>query len=296
MNQFKIYIFFRYLIVLSFTLSFGHLQIFQLHAAESISQTHLLSIGICPPWKPQPASACEKSVEATGKELTQRLGIPDQNWHKLLNEQATTKGLFEKFAMLAEQIGPDDRLIIYANLHAGSLDPSKPAGPDNDVFVLWSEEKPEVMAFAVAQGLWIEASEFARHVHQVPAGEVIFIMDACESGAVIPLFIADHPKNDKVRPEAVVTSAKFDQFANFSADQSMALYSKIFAETLATHDGPFSDLLQATAKKTQEAAVPICDLLAADLKKNGLDPTSCRQQPITHDPDEILSKLELNRL
>ncbi len=264
--------------------------------AENARTTHLLSIGICPPWKPQPTSACEKSVEATGKELVARLGIADKNWHKLLNADATTTGLYNKLAELSGKLGSDDRLIIYANLHAGSLDPSKPAGPDNDVFVLWSDEKPAVMAFAVAQGVWIEAKEFAGRVHQIPAGEVSLIMDACEAGAITPLFIDHHPEDDEARPEAVVTSAQFDQFANFSADKTMALYSQVLAKTLQSHEGPFSSVLQTVASQTSAAAVPICKTLSADLKKQGQDPTACNQQPAMHDPEDILPKLQLNDL
>ncbi|WP_417667195.1 hypothetical protein [Roseibium sp.] len=265
-------------------------------AEPSVQNTHLLSIGICPPWKPQPASACEKSVEATGKGLTQRLGIPDQNWHKLLNEQATRKGLFEKLSDLSGILGPDDRLIIYANLHAGSLDPSKPAGPDNDVFVLWSEEKPEVMAFAVAQGLWIEAKTFAGRVHRIPAGEVIVVMDSCEAGAVAPLFIDIHPDDDETRPEAVVTSAEFNQFANMSSDGSMALYSEMLGNVLKTQNGLLSDALSKAASLTETAAVPICKKQADALKKYGQASNACNQQPATHDPQNILSKLQLNAL
>ncbi|WP_417684523.1 hypothetical protein [Roseibium sp.] len=261
--------------------------------ATEITETHLLSIGICPPWKPHPSSTCTNSINSVGEGLIKRIGIRPENWHKLLNADATTAGLFETLDTLSRELGPTDRLIVHANLHAGSLDPSKPAGPGNDVFVLWSVEKPAVMAFAVAQGLWIQASEFAGRVHKIPAGEVVLILDACESGAVSPLFLNAHSDDDKARPEAVVTSAKADQLANVSADGTSALYSQILGNTLLSETGPFSRTLSVAASRVEASAIPICEKLAGDLKKFGLKPDACNQQPTQHDPDGILSRLQL---
>lgn len=255
--------------------------------------THLLAIGICPAWKPQSPEVCKRDVETVSGALKTRLGLADDNIHLVINQQATAAGLKDAMARL-DGLGPLDRLIIYANLHAGSLDRNKPAGPDNDVFILWTDEKPAVLAFAVAEGSWIQASDFAAWVHAIPAGEVVFMLDACESGAVTPLFIHDHPANDPARPDAVVTSAKSDQFANFAADQSMSLFSQTLAVTIGAASGTLGDAVAQASSATAEAAVPICDGMATDLKKYGLDPLSCRQQPTVHDPDGLLTQIPLD--
>ncbi|MBD1545312.1 hypothetical protein [Roseibium aggregatum] len=196
-------------------------------------------------------------------------------------------------AALAAQLGPTDRLIIYANVHSGAIDPSKPAGPGNDAIILWSEKKPEVRAFAVAGGVWITAAEFAGMVHKVPAGEVVVMFDACESGAITPLFLRNHPDDDPSRPEAVVTSAKFDQVANFAADGSMGLFTEQFGLSLQSTEGHLEDAVMRAVAATEKAAIPICRKKALELEKLGFRANSCDQQPTVHDPDGILAHMNL---
>lgn len=254
--------------------------------------THLMAIGICPPWKRQDAEACRRSVDSVEAAVTARLGIADENVTTLLNAAATTEGLKAAFAGLSS-LGPNDRLIIYANLHAGALDPKAQVGPDNDVFVLWTKDKPAALQFAVAEGDWIMASDFAAWVHALPVGEVIFILDACESGAVTPLFIDAHPSDDGSRPEAVIVSASADQFANFTADKSVALYSQQLAQTLGSTKGTFRHAADLAAEQTHDAVIAICDLQKSSLEQAGIDPSSCLQQPTTHDPDALLTHMVL---
>lgn len=257
-------------------------------------ENHLLGIGICPPWKPQSPDVCARGVNGVVSGLVGRLGIAEANRHELINADATMAGLKAKFATLARTLDRKDRLIIYANLHAGALDTTRPAGPDNDVFVLWTEQKPQVIAFAVAEGAWIKAADFAALVHALPVGEVVFMLNACDSGAVDPLFIHQHPANDPGRPEAVVTSAKAGQFANFSADQKEALFSKTFAEVLSVYEGTMTGAVTEATQLTEKAALPICASQSQTISKLGLDPSSCNQQPTVHDPEGLLNNLELN--
>lgn len=257
-----------------------------------IKTTHLMAIGICPPWKQQDAEACSRSVGVMETALAARLGIENENVTTLVNAAATTAGLKAAFADLSG-LGSNDRLIIYANLHAGALDPTAEAGPDNDVFVLWTKKKPVAVPFAIAEGEWIMASDFAGWVHALAAGEVIFILDACESGAVLPLFIEAHPQNNAIRPEAVIVSAAADQFANFTADQSVALYSQQLAQTIAGGRGTFQQAAELAASLTHTAAITICDLHKSAMEQAGIDPLSCEQQPTAHDPDALLTRIVL---
>ena len=259
----------------------------------NIKTTHLVAIGICPPWKPVDTQACRRSVDAIEAALVERLGIDDRNVTTLVNAAATTEGLKAVFAGLSG-LGADDRLIIYANMHAGALDPTAQVGPDNDLFVLWTKEKPAAVRFAVAEGDWIMASDFAGWVHALAAGEVIFILDACESGAVTPLFIEAHPLNDATRAEAVIVSAAASQFANFAADRSIALYSQQLAQSIAVGRGTFQQAADLAASQTHTAAIAICDPQKSAILQAGLDPLSCAQQPATHDPDALLTRIVLH--
>lgn len=264
-------------------------------ASATIQSTHFLGIGICPPWKPMPTSACETAVHQMADALGHRLSIDPSDQTLLINASATTEGLVRVMAQLKATLTPADRLVIYATLHAGALDPSRPAGPDNDVMVLWSVEKPAVMAFAIAEDLWIRASDFAAMVHDLPAGEVVLILDACESAALTPLFLASHPANDPERPDAVVTSAKATQFANTTADRSLPLFSKELVEALGTKadKGTLRDAVTLAAERTVAEARPLCDALRATSRKDGLDPTGCYQEPVLADPNKLLSAMVL---
>lgn len=255
--------------------------------------THLMAIGICPPWKRLDTQACRRSVDAIEAALAERLDIDDRNVTTLVNAAATTEGLKAAFAGLSG-LGANDRLIIYANMHAGALEPTAEAGPDNDVFVLWTKEKPAAIPFAVAEGDWIMASDFAGWVHALAAGEVIFILDACDSDAVTPLFIEAHPQNNANRAEAVIVSAAASQFANFTADRSVALYSQQLAQSIADGRGTFQQAADLAASRTHTAAIPICDLQKSALEQAGMDPLSCAQQPTTHDPDALLTRIVLH--
>lgn len=260
--------------------------------AEAGPTTHLLAIGICPPWKPTPQKVCEDGVAAMTAALEARLGIADENILTLLNASATTEGLRQGLAHF-QDLGPNDRLIIFANLHSGPLAPGVLATSDNDVFVLWTEEKPEATRFALARGDWITARDFAGMVHDSPAGEILMILDSCESDSVSSLFLAEHPDNDEARPEAVIASSKSDQFANFNADGTMALFTQEFSHSLVSTTGSFWDAAVNAASSTAAAAIPICGSNSGQLIDAGFDPLRCRQQPIIHDPNGLLANTAL---
>jgi hypothetical protein len=260
--------------------------------AEAASKNHVLAIGICPPWKKIDTEVCRRSTSEVSAALEKHLGIAPTDVTSIVNEQATANGL--KSAMLGfSGLGPSDRLIIYANLHAGALDPTKEAGPNNDVFVTWTKDKPKALAFAVVEGDWIMARDFAAWVHAIPAGEIIVIIDACESGAVSPLFVERHPDNDPHRPEAVIVSSGATQFANFTQDQRLTLYTQQLLLAINSGLKTLESVFERATTTTVTAAVPICAAERENLLKSGLDPSSCLQIPETHDPDGLLKAIVL---
>jgi len=254
---------------------------------------NLLAISVCPPWKPAPPEVCINGINAVAGALSERLEIDSGNQHFLLNRQGTVNGLRAMTAELAKTLGPTDRLIVYANVHGGPIDAHEAATPANDVLVLWSEEKPKALAFAVAEEKWIMASEFARLVNGIPAAEIIVMIDACESAAASPLFFHKNPENDPARSTAVVVSAQSDQFAIYNESETLSLFTEEMSKSLAGFDGTLAGAVAEAAKATAKAAVPICDGQSAELQKLGLDPRACRQIPATHDPDGLLDRIPL---
>jgi len=252
--------------------------------------THILAIGVCPPWKNQAVSICTKGVTEITNTLSERLDIPTDNQHILLNEAATTQGAVAQINTLQQNLGPNDRLIIYANLHAGAADPSQPAGPENDVLVFWSDEEPAAIAFALAEQVWLKAHDFAELVLSIPAGEIVVFLDACESNAASPLFLHSLPGHQTDRPIAVVSSALATQVAQFSADGTEALFTQQLNASLASATGQLFSGVQTAAKATNEAAAQHCaqTSFAPDAPAG-----SCAQTPSIHDPSHLLSRIQL---
>lgn len=259
-------------------------------AAPVDSTTHILAIGVCPPWKNQPASICAKGVNGITKVMSDRFGIQQGNQHVLLNDKATTAATKAKIKELKLSIGANDRLIIYANLHAGAMDPSKPAGPDNDIFVFWSVEEPPATAFALAEQVWMQARDFASLILDIPAAEIIVFLDACESDAASSLLLHSHPDHAPSQLTAVVTSASATQAALFAADQSQALFTQQLNHSLSTSAGSLADAVSSAAKLTRSNATKIC---SKTVKSSTPSLVSCGQTPVIHDPDHLLSKLSL---
>lgn len=259
-------------------------------ASPQIQATHIVAIGVCPPWKNQPASICTKGVVEVTKTLSERLDIPTDNQHILLNEAATTQGVVTLANTLRHKMGPTDRLIIYANLHAGAADPSQPAGPENDIFVFWSEKEPPATAFALAEQVWMQARDFASLILGLPATEIIVFLDACESDAASSLLLHSHPDHAPSQLTAVVTSASASQAALFAADQSQALFTQQLNLSLTKSAGSLADAVTLAAKSTQSAATAICSKTE---KSSTSSLAPCAQTPVIHDPDHLLTKLSL---
>jgi hypothetical protein len=262
------------------------------NAQSKAVDTHILAIGACPPWKGLGTEPCRLDVESVTNALQKRLSIPNENVNKLINEQATTGGLIDIADKLSKR-EPMDRLIVYVNLHNGAASSEQKASAKNDVMVFWTIKQPQVSVFAIAQGLWMAADDFAALMHKIPAKELILIMDACESDALSNLFVHEHKDNNPERPEAIIVSAKADQTANFTKDRTMGLFSQILSEKITNTNGQLIDAVNDAAKEATAMAIPICDSFKQDNIANGRDPKSCRQQPQIHDPANLLSEIKL---
>lgn len=270
----------------------GHAK--QSSEAKAIVTTHLLAISICPPWKEMPSGVCEQDITLLNKSA-RALNVAPKDVTLLLNEEATyapIKAAFEAYNTLES----DDRLVIYLNLHNGAKTAGSDASATNDVMVLYSKDDPEIIEFALAEKHWIEASELAGWVHQIPAGEVILIMDACESSAVDALFLENHPADDKARPEAVLTSAQPGQIANLTADLTHALFTHNLGQALissAKEGKTLAHAAQNAAAQTKSQAVPICKAALANQLAAGVHESVCHQTPKLEDPHNLFSNIVL---
>ncbi|KZM50410.1 hypothetical protein OA90_10160 [Labrenzia sp. OB1] len=256
-------------------------------------ENHVLGIGNCPVWNPQSLEICQNSLEKVVTSMAPRIDAGPDHTHLLINEGASAAALKRKATELSNRLGPQDRLIIYANLPLGKDDTDPAAEQSGYVLELWAEQKPESAGQAISEGIWISASAFAAMIHTIPAAEVVLILDTNNSYAVNVHLLDRHSVDFKDRPEALVSSSGTGQVANYSADRTISLFAKHLALALLETDGSLLDVISAAVNGTRQAAIPICAVLKETVSKETQDSMDCNQVPEIQDPDALLNRTML---
>jgi len=256
-------------------------------------RNHVLAIGNCPPWHPQSVEVCKHSLDKVMSALAPRIDAGPDSRHMLVNEGASAAALKLKATELANRLGPDDRLVIFANLPLGLWEAESAEDPKGYALELWADSKPETAIQAIGDGTWMSASAFAALVHAIPAGEVILILDTNNPHAIDIGLFEDHAVDHEDRPEALVISSGPGQAANYSADRTISLFAKHLALALGETDGTLQDVMTLAAGGTRQAAIPICAELKETLASSGQAENGCAQVPEVHDPQALLSRTML---
>jgi len=256
----------------------------------------IVGLGNCPPWNPQSVEVCRHSVEKVMTALAARIDAGPERQHLLVNEGASATALKLKATELAHQLGPDDRLIIYANLPVSLTETANPDEASGYAIQLWASAKPESTVEAIAEGTWMSASAFAALVHAIPAGEVILVIDTNNPHAIDLGLLTGHAVNHEDRPEALVVSSGAGQVANYSADRTISLFAKHLALALGESEGMLLDVMTAAVNGTRQAAIPICADLKEKRDPSKESPADCAQVPEIHDPEALLSGTMLTPL
>lgn len=259
-------------------------------------KNHVLGIGNCPPWNAQALEVCHNSLDRVVAALTPRLDAGPDHVHLLINEGASASALKLKATELANRLGAEDRLIIYANLPLGQLEGDQTDEENGFVLEFWADEKPETAASAISDGIWITAPAFAAILHTIPAAEVILILDTNDSYAVNMHLLDKHTVDHKDRPEALVSSAGDGQSANYSADRTISLFAKHLALALRETEGTLHDIMSVAVSGTRQAAIPICATLKEHQGESGQPAADCQQVPQIHDPASLLTETLLQPL
>ena len=256
-------------------------------------RNNILALGTCPPWNPQSVEICRHSVDKVMTSLAPRLDAGPERQHLLVNEGASAAALKLKATELANQLGREDRLIIYANLPLGIVETSDAGDATSYALELWANAKPESTLQAIGDGTWMSASAFAALIHAIPAGEVILILDTNIPQSLDLALLEHHSVDDKTRPEALVISSGPGQSANYSADRTISLFGKHLAVALHSGEGSLQDIMITAVNGTRQAAIPIC----AELKEKRGETTEphpdCVQVPEIFDPDALLNRTVL---
>jgi len=291
-------------------ISFAATALAPVSALSAPHKTHLLTIGVCPPWKKIPgnpkatagmAAGCKNDVEAMTKALRKVMPIQQAEVTTLLNEQATHAGVVGAMRDLASEAGDHDRVVIYVNLHGGDM-PAVYKGyrTRDEVLALYTVEEPRDFLKASADGRWMTARAFRDLVNQVQAREIVVIFDSCDSGGAF----RDFEYNQAGRygtgwngRQAVIFSAHGDQLANFSAAGDTALFTSIFARGLtAAKGGSLGDVFDEARIQTHRDIRARCKsggTPAAITKNHRAYLAYCTQMPRAYDPYGLLDDIAL---
>lgn len=259
--------------------------------------------------------ACSNNVKAVVTAAQQYLGVREADTVRLLNEEATYEGLDRVFSQLADSVNQDNRVIVYLNLHGGAIhdladmrrDARDKGGfvpfHEPGLLVLWTVEEPFTVLSALAQKQWIKGPDLARMIDRIPSRELIIILDSCGAAIEFDAFAdtgaGNAPANQR---RAIIASAKSWQLANFDRSGDMALFTKIFASTLAPDHTSMRKVFDIAAARTHSEARSLCPgspmlksierLFHAGPKKAQ---DICAQMPVSHDPDSLLPDIQLNQ-
>lgn len=254
-------------------------------AAISAENTYLLVVSICPPWEEMSVTICHNNATGIRNSFQERLGIPDENIHSLVNEHATYDGVQASFAWLKKYDRPNARIIIYMNMHGvlDKVDVAHSKYKKHELLVLWTKEPPFTVEAALIAKQWMRAIELRDMLDRL-VSEKIVIIDACHSGAAESDLVVHHPLIARLNArEAVIVSAKPEQLAFVNAEGMMAM----FTGNLMAAKAKAPNLEEAFAiarSKTIADATARCSRAGHEN-----DPVNkCRQTPVKADPEGIL--------
>jgi hypothetical protein len=264
-------------------------------AAEQTDQrTHILAIAACPP-RPvigiRSTQACERFLPQISTALAQRLGAEPGDVHRLLNEQATAPAVLKAVHDIGKRLRRNDRLVVYQLSHGGGI--ARATG-EEEVFMLWTAA-PIFLQLGVAEGVYLPAADLAAAVHASGAGEVVVLLDGCETGLARPDFISRHPAKRADRPEAVVTSSRGEQYSMMDLDFSPVFGARLLA-ALQRANATLADAVDEASAATSRDAPDICRAMLKHYSPPNaapIDPSICAQDPARDDATRLLTRIPL---
>ncbi len=278
-------------------------------------ETWLFAAAACPPWKdikgdPEQNAklngACEKDIGLILSGMQAAFDLPEERVVTLLNEEATGAGVSAAITELASRVKPDDRVIFYINIHGGRIEGLyKGYDVKDEVFAWYTAERPSSGEAATANGDWMTARAFRDLVNGVMAREIVTIIEACYADAALADYI-DNVRggiggrgDDWNGREAVIFSAYEEQLANFTPDETEALFTKIFSGTLVEPDnGTLFEAFEEARVETHRAVRENCakDHTLKELVDGWQSYRElCTQMPNAWDPFGLLDDIPLKR-
>lgn len=283
----------------------------QLGSTSAVAKTnHLLTLSACPPWKvidddaektKQMAQSCQNNIDTIVPALRKAFAIEAANTTTRLNADADFMGVEAAIVELSKRAGPEDRVVLYLNFHGGQLDLSYQGYPTTDeVIATYTVEEPEVSGSAVADRKWMAMRQLRNLVDRIKAGEIIIVMESCESGSAMKDFRYDlvrrYRDNWKGR-EAIIFSSRALEAATYTEDGTAGLFTKHFADGLEmATSGNIRDIFEKTALAAHRARRDACwkdENLKDIFDDRWMYREGCNQMPEVYDPYGLLDDIQV---
>lgn len=191
--------------------------------------TFILAVGCCVPYLNPEPEICARGAGSLAGLFMDRLGVPEKNTRVLINDQATYKNVTGGLLWLSKVAGPKDTVVFYYNGHGMLMedDDGDEKQEMDEVFVLWSEEEPFSVMYAVASNLWLVDDDLGSLIRGLRPRKVIIIADTChaseaERGLYRRGAVIDYHQGDA----ALLASAQGDQVSFFDRDAGLGLFTE----------------------------------------------------------------------
>lgn len=249
---------------------------------------YVLAVGSCPPWRPK-IKVCAPDIAKFVDTAKEVMGVSADRITTLVDEEATASAVRAAFTKLGESLPRGSTLIIYYIGH-GMLVPAESGGgaETEEALILWSVSAPFAAIHAVQSRIWMTGSELAGFVDELPAKDVLVILDTCDaSGADDEL--APKPAQFASKEITLMTSARAHEIA--FADLTSAAFTRNFLAAIRSRPPTLYDAFLTAQQETSAEAALRCEAAAAS---GALDEACTPQDPELIDPSGLTKRIRLN--
>lgn len=281
---------------------------------NSYAKNHALLVASCPPWKhegnPEKQAVvqqiCAEDVKVMSNALSKKLDVDKQEQIILLQKDAILSNIKKALTHLTKQAEKGGTIYVYLNTHGGQIPHLYKGYPVLDeVFALYTEQKPKDYSKAVNDGVWVGARVMRDMVSGVAANSdanVVVIIEACHSEAayheIVHNPVLSLQNNSKL---AMIFSAGKDQISTFNDQGDKARFTENLAQAISdAEDGQsLTDIVRIAQAETHRGAVKQCanypkEEVTMLLKSAGQFFTNCMQEPTFYDPKLLMDDIKVN--
>ena len=277
------------------------------------ADTFFIAVGSCPPWKhgnddeatQKMLLSCKNDIEVVTNSFSEKFDINQDQIYVLEQKDA----IYDKISSTMQKIGkkakPNDLLIVYLNSHGGII-PHKYKGYSvtSEIFALYTEEEPSDYSKAINENVWLSVREFRDMItgtmEQVKMNALV-IIEACHSeSSSEPFKFSPFITLKSSQKLAAIFSARSDQSASFTDDQTYARFTKEFSDSINNLKKGESlfDAYSKASEETYMGQLNKClslpdESLEYVYSNSEVFYESCVQQPDFFDPKGLIASIKV---